>query len=72
MLKCEVGEKNGCHLEMEGTILDHVNDINNIIRGVHHALKKEDTIKATLFHALLIENINNPATWGPVEERGKE
>ena len=72
MLKCEVGKEIGCEFEMEGTILDFANDICNIAQGVHHRLKQTSPFEAIMFRSLLIQAMNQPETWVPVEMRDEE
>ena len=72
MLKCEVGKDINCKLESEGTILDFVNDICNIAQGVHHRLKQTSPFEAIMFHSLLIQAMNQPETWVPVELRADD
>ena len=67
MLKCEVGKDIDCKLELDGTILDFVNDICNIAQGVHHQLKQTSRFEAEVFRKLLIQTMNQPETWVPVE-----
>ena len=72
MLKCEVGKEIGCKIATEGNLLDFVNDICNIAQGLHHQLKQSSLLEAELFRKLLIQTMNQPETWAPVELRADD
>ena len=65
MLKAIVNKETGINIEIEGSVMDTVQDVAALIRTVYSALYEQDPIAGKSFRAIIMEalNDNNCCIW---------
>lgn len=72
MLKCEIDEEIGCKVEVSGELHDTLNDVLNLIQGVHAVCRKRNLVEGVAFRVLLMQTLNNSSAWAPVQKRSSD
>ena len=72
MLKATSSRNGGCRVEGDGSITEQLNDLLNIIRGVHNSMLRISEPTARMFRVMLIAHLlpSDSKVWEPVEDEG--
>jgi hypothetical protein len=72
MLKATSSRNGGCQVEGEGSIMEQLNDLLNIIRSLHNSMLRIGKPTAGMFRAMLIAHLAAPDSkiWEPAEGEG--
>lgn len=57
MIKATSSRESGCQVEGSGSCVEQVNDLLNIIGGVHRSMRRANEGLASVFQKLLILNL---------------
>lgn len=64
MLKATSSRDSGCQVEGEGSIMEQLNDLLNIIQSMHNSMLRIGKPTARVFRAVLIANLLPPRLQG--------
>lgn len=72
MLKATSSRNGGCQVEGEGSIMEQLNDLLNIIRSMNNSMLRLGKPTARMFRALLIAHLLPPDSkiWEPANGEG--
>ena len=72
MLKATSSRNGGCQVEGEGSIMEQLNDLLNIIQSMHNSMLRIGKPTARVFRAALIAHLLPPDSkvWGPANGEG--
>ena len=72
MLKATSSRNGGCQVEGEGSIMEQLNDLLNIIQSMHNSMLRIGKPTARVFRAVLIANLLPPDSkvWEPPNGEG--
>ena len=64
MLKATSSRAGGCRVEGEGSIMEQLNDLLNIIQSVYNSMLRIDKPTARMFRAMLVASLLPPRQQG--------
>ena len=65
MLKVDIGEHRGdthCSVLAQGTLIEIIADVGQVIAGVHMQLKRSNPVMARIYRRKMVELLTDPDT----------